>query len=216
MNVGARGWAGRLQHFGARHRNLDGAVTTLFGENCTGDIAIGGEFATKAATNFGGGDADARFRDAQQFRELATDLESPLGARPAENMIIFTPHGGGAVGLEIALMDHLGLKLAFHNHIGFGKAFGQVATGVLKVRRDIGGLVALFAQLVGAQVVMENGGIGLHRAFAIHHRRQHFIFDFDQCERFLGNIPTGGGNRGNRVTVVEHFVVGNNVVPQFA
>ena len=44
-----------------------------------------------------------------------------------------------------------------------------------------------------------------------HHRRQNFVLDFDQAQRFFGDMRAGRGDGGDRVAVVEDLVVREDV-----
>ena len=191
-------------------------MTTLEREDGRRYIRVGGEFAAKTATDFGWCHPHIRDRDVEQFSHLIANRKGALGAGPDLNVIIFAPERSRSMRFDIPLMHHRRLELAFHNHIGRRKTLGQITAGMLEMRSYIGRFVRFFAQLIGKELFMQQGGVRLHRFFGIEHDRQHVIFDFDQGGGFFGNVGADRGHGSHRMAVVEHLVMGDNVIAQFA
>jgi hypothetical protein len=67
------------------------------------------------------------------------------------------------MGLDIALVDRLGLELTLDHHVGLGEAFVDVAPGEGDALCDVGRLIGLRVEPVSAQVVVQDRRIVPHR-----------------------------------------------------
>ena len=106
-------------------------------------------------------------------------------------------------------MDHRGLEFALDDKVGRLESFRHVAALELDVLRDVGLLFGPSSLL--RRVVQQNRRARLDRDFNRHHRRQHFVLDFDQAQRFFGDMRAGRGDGGDRMAVVEDLVVREDV-----
>ena len=59
---------------------------------------------------------------------------------------------------------------------------------------------------------MQDRRVGLHGLAHVEHGRQHFVFDLDQRQRFLGDMRVGRADGCHRMTEVEHFVARQHVI----
>ena len=63
---------------------------------------------------------------------------------------------------------------------------------------------------------MQQRGIGQHRGFHIDHMWEHFVAHLNELERGLGNLGTGGCDRGHGVSDVQDLAARHAVVRQRA
>src|SRR5437588_421331 len=81
----------------------------------------------REAADFHGDDFDLALGLAQQAGGLVADHEGALVARPDRDLVIGVPEHGRILGLDIALVDHLGREFALDHHLRFGEAGRDVA-----------------------------------------------------------------------------------------
>jgi len=112
------------------------------------------------------------------------------------------------VRLDVSLVDHRSVEFALDDIVGRLESCFDVAALELIVLRDIGLIVAFF---LVAQVLEQNPRVLLHRRIDGHHGRQHLVVDFDQAERFLGDMRAGCGDGGDRMAVVQDLVVRKDI-----
>ncbi len=110
--------------------------------------------------------------------------------------------------LDVSLVDHRGVELALDHVIRRLESGRDVAALELVVLRDVGRLVALF---LVAEILEQDRCARLGRDIHRHHRKQHFVFYFDEAQCFFGDMRTGRGDGGDRMAVVEHFVVREDI-----
>ena len=104
----------------------------------------------------------------------------------------------------------------FENMIRFGKAFLNIAAVELEVGADIGAFDRLDLGKIGktgSRHLTESCtkvAPGLQRLVNIQNRRQLFIVDFDQAQRFFRRIDGQGRNRCHRIADMAHFLHGDD------
>ena len=89
--------------------------------------------------------------------------------------------------LEITLMNRGRMELAL----------GHVA-----------GPARLPAEFDRPEVLVQDGGAGLHGGSGVHHRGQHFVFHLDGARGFFGRVAAGGGHGRHGMTAVERLAAG--------
>ena len=63
--------------------------------------------------------------------------EMALAASPDGHRIVGVPLGGGRMGLDVPLVDRLGVVLPFQDYIGFLKSLRNVARAKLEAVGDV-------------------------------------------------------------------------------
>ena len=122
------------------------------------------------------------------------------------------------MGLDVALVNGLGLELPLDDYVRLGKSLLHVAQPVLYVPRYVSlhaGVLAPAEPLHpehGGQVVVQDGGVLLERVVEGQHRRQDFVVHFDQVQCQLGDVGADRGHGRHRVALVQGFVVGHDVL----
>ena len=130
---------------------------------------------------------------ADRSRDLLARQEDALGGGPDGQVAERVHHGGGGVGLEVALMDDRGAVRALDDDVGLREAGVEVAAivgGVIgEVGRAQGGIAAVSStDLAAGHAVGPDGrGIGLEGVERIEDGREVFVLDVDERERIFGS-----------------------------
>src|SRR5690606_4679034 len=159
---------------------------------------------------------DFRHGQLEYLGHLGPDTERTLRARPDGDRAVAVPVGGRRVGLDVALVHHLGGVFTFDHVVGFGEGGLDVAVGEPDVLGDVRRLVAGFAgDGLRPPRLAQDGRVGPHGVAYIEHRREDLVFDADLCERFFGHVAVDCGDGGDRVALIERLVGREDVVAQF-
>ena len=114
--------------------------------------------------------------------------------------------------LDVALVHRRRLEAAFDDNISLGKASFDVAELVLELARNVRRRVRCVAGC--ANVVMQDGGAGLHRLIDVDDPWQHLVVDLDQIECSLRNLLGRRGNGGNGMTGKQDFAARHHVAAE--
>ena len=109
-------------------------------------------------------------------------------------------------------MHHLVGEFLLDDHIGFLETFLDVALGELDMGGNIALLVGTLAKVGGGQVFMQKRGVIDHGLANVHHRRQDFVFHFDQVKSSFGNVLVHRRHGCDGVALVESLAAGQQVV----
>ncbi len=94
--------------------------------------------------------------------------------------------GDAADGFDRAVpLRHAG-ESVLDDHVGVGESLNDVAALQIQMHGDVIGLV-----------VMHQRRAVFHRFFGIEHAGQRFPIDFDEVDRFFGDIGIDGRHRGD-------------------
>ena len=104
-HVGARGRAGREQHFLAVHSQLDRS-SGLLREQRGQRLEVDGNLAAEAAADLHRRDLDLRGGELQQRRDRVAHDERALGRGPDVERAVGAVVGGAVVRLDVALVRH--------------------------------------------------------------------------------------------------------------
>ena len=214
-DVGARGRAGGAEHLLAGHHQLH-RMAGLAGQGDRQRLEIDDRLAAEAAADLRWGDAHARFVDAVQPGAERADDVVALGRAPDVGLAVLGNAGDAGMGLDIALVHGLGLERALDDQVGGGEALVDVAERDLDAGGDVRRLVGRVVHAAGAQMVVQDRRVRRHRRDDVRHVRQHLVVHRDQLEGALGDRGAGRGDRGDGVAVIEHLVVGDDVVGEVA
>ena len=121
------------------------------------------------------------------------------------------------MGLDVSLVNRLGLELPIHDYVGLLETNFHVAQLVL----DMSGHIALLSRVLsasaplqpepGGHLLMEQGGVGLEGIIYGEHGGKHFIIDFDQLQGLLSQAGAGGRHGGDGVPLVQGLFAGQHV-----
>ena len=148
-----------------------------------------------------------RDRDLQQLGHLLPAVERALRGGPDLEPAVLVPHRDGDVRLDVALVHAGRAELALDDHVGLGKPLGDVPLLELEVRGDVRRLVALLAHRIGAQVVVQQGSVVLHRVEHPGHAGQQLVVDLDLCRGLFGQVDVGGGHGRHGMALVQDLVL---------
>ena len=211
----ARRRPGRAQHFATRHDHLD-RPPGLLRQQQSQRLQINGGLAAEAAADLGRHDLDVAARHLQHGAAQLAHRERPLRAHPHGRLAVGIVLRHGVVRLDVALVNHRCRELPFQYDFGRGKARCQIAARKLDVVGDVRRPLIVLFLARGAQVGMQDDGIGLHGFAHVLHEGQRLVFDCDEFERLLRGVGIGGRDRGDRVPVVIDRVARHDVVRQVA
>ena len=122
------------------------------------------------------------------------------------------------MGLDVALVDGLGLEFPLDDHVGLGEPLFHIAQPVLDVAGDIAlypGVLASaepFHAEHGGQIVMQDRRVLFDRVVQRQYRWQDLVVHFDKVQSLLGDVRAGRGDGGDGVALVEGLVVGHDVL----
>ena len=207
FDLRAGGRTARAQHFRARHDELDRRASLLRQQHRE-RFEVDGGFATEAATDFGRDHFDVSDRHPEHLRAQRAHIESALGRAIDRRLSVGVVDADGVVRLDVTLVNHRGIEFALDDEVRRLESSFDLAALELVVLRDVGLLVALF---LVAQVLQQNRRARLGRGVHRHHGRQHFVLDFDQPQRFLGDMRAGRGDGSDRMAVVQDLFVREDV-----
>ena len=103
------------------------------------------------------------------------------------------------------------LEARLHDLIGRGEAGLDVADLELNPLGDVRGFARRGHDAARDHVLKQQWSIGLHRRIDVDDVRQHFIIDFDQPQRLLGDRLAGRGDGGDGVALVEDLLARHDV-----
>ena len=113
--------------------------------------------------------------------------------------------------LDIPLVNRLGGERMFDHNVSLAPAAVHVTFGELDTCGDVGQGVLGAVNILGAQVFMQDWRTFSHRLVNIDDMRQDLVVDLDQGQSLPGNGFGGGGNRRNRMTIIQGFFSGHDV-----
>ena len=123
----ARGRAGGAEHLAAAHHHLDrpaALARKLERQRLQVDVVL----AAEAAADFSRRHLQLPGIQAAQSRREGSFQVVPLCRGPDFALAVPDKIGQAGLGLDIALMNRLGIVFAFNDDIGLGKALRNVAT----------------------------------------------------------------------------------------
>ena len=118
--------------------------------------------------------------------------------------------------LDVALVDRRGAEAPLDDDLRRGEALRGVALGEVDALGDVRRLGRLRLDAVGAQVVVQDRGAGLHRLLDVDHVRQHAVAHVDELERLARDRVGGRGDRGHGMAVVERLLARHDVARDVA
>ena len=213
LDLAAGSGAGAGEHFGAAHGDFDRAAGLAGQGGGHGlQIAAALPLAAEPAADFHRHDVHLPHRHAQDAAGVVPQGEMALAAGPDGDGVVVVPAGGGRVGFNVALMHLAGVVFPFYDGVGCGEARFRVAQGELEMVGNIGA-VARFAfgpaagtprrAGQGNQPLVDDGRAGGHGGRGGQRRRQNFVVNVNQRQRFLGQVGRIGGDGGDGVAAVE-------------
>ena len=138
--------------------------------------------------------------------------EGALRTIPDVQPAVHVPEGRARVGLDVALVHGRRVELPLHYDVRFGEPLLHVSHLEAEMAGDVARHFRLLAELVGEQVVVEQGGVRLHGVVQGHNRGQFFVIHLYQGGRLIGGVQVKGGHRSHGVALVEDLVCGQDVV----
>ena len=102
-------------------------------------------------------------------------------------------------------------KLAFNDDIGLFKSLVNISQYMLEMSGHIADLATVLTQRIGLHVRVQESTAFDHRLANVHHGRQNLVLHLNQLQGFLSNVCAGGSHGGNRMTVVQHFPIGQHI-----
>ena len=146
-------------------------------------------------------DAHAARLDAEPHGQLPPHHVRAHLRGPERHLADVVPHADAGVRLEHSLLDGLGFESVLADVIRFGKRRLYITEMKNAARGDVAR---------GERVHLRRAG--LHGCFGIEHRRQRFVLDLNQVERFFGRVLVDGRHRGDLVPDVTHGIDGERQV----
>ena len=186
------------------------------GHHRGGRFHVDREFAAEATANFAGNHLDLRDRKLQHFGELGPDLERPLSADPDRDRAVLLPEDGRVVRLDVTLVDGGGVELPLDDDLGLGKTLLEVPHLVLVVAGDVALPPRILPQGLGGAVVVEQRRPFFHRFAHVDDSRKRLVLDFDQGQRFFGDVGACRRDRGDGMALVQNLVRRQAVLGDFA
>ena len=116
------------------------------------------------------------------------DRDHPVGVAP----------GDARLGLEVGVVDELGLVLALDHRVGARQRRLDLALLELPVGEQVAALVEL-------------GGVGVERVLGVVDHRQRLVVDLDQVDGGERRVLGLGGDERDRLAVVADDLVGEHV-----
>ena len=121
---------------------------------------------------------------------------------PDFDLAVVGPIADTGLRFDIALMHRLGVVFVLDDDVGLGKTIIDVAHRKLYALDHVGGLVLGALHALGAEIVVQDRRIRLHRLDRIDDMGQDLIVDLDQLERLLGDRFAGRRDRRHRMALV--------------
>ena len=220
LDPGGRGRSGGLEDLGAAHLYLHRAAR-LPGQEGGHRFHVDDRLGPEAAANLQWNGLNVGNGNAHETGGVVADREMALAAGPDGQLAIGLPVGGAGVGLDVALMHWRRGGLFLDDNVGVLEALVDVAQAEFEVIGDVGGRGGVVVVPVAAgperrvgnagQLLVEDGGAGLHAFLGVEHWRQRFVVDLDQRQGLFSDMGVGGGHTGDGVPLVEHLAAGQHV-----
>ncbi len=216
LDVGATRRAAAFEHVCAAHQDLHRAPG-LLRKKCGHRIEVDRQLAAESAADFHRNDLDLANRVLEHFRRQVADGEGALRARPDDDGAVRVPLCGRVVGLDVALVDHLGSEFALNDEVGLTEGQVEVAAGEPVVGSDVRGLLGHLTghQRLGVALLAQEWSIVAHRVAHIEDGSEGLVPHLDLRERFFGDVGIDGGNGCDGVAAVEGLLAGQDVVERF-
>ena len=131
---------------------------------------------------------------------VVTAIGDALGGRVQGELVAF-PACQSAAGLHLGVVHEAGLVTLLEDLVSLGKARFHIADAGGHGFRIVAGIGAQIAFGPDSRRVLGQGGFGFE------YERQGFVFDFDQRQRFLGDVAVGGRHRSNGIAHTAHGIV---------
>ena len=195
----------------AAHGHLD-RLARLARQTEGEGLEVHHRLAAEAAADLGRGDPNSRDVHAEQLRAVPADRVLPLGGAPDLRLAVLRYASHAGVRLDVALVDRLGIELALDHDVGFREPGLDVALSDLDPLDDVGGLVGLRIDPFGEEVVVQYRGVRFHRRDGVDDVGQHLVVHLDEIEGPGRDGQVDGGDRRDGVPVVEHLLVGKDVL----
>ena len=207
--------SGAAEDLLAAHHHLDRAARFLRHRQSQG-LEIDQGLAAEAAAYLGRDRADLRDVGAEQFGAISAHHELALARAPDRGLSVGSDRHDTGMRLDIGLM-HRCVRIAPLDHdVGLAEPGVEVALGKADHLGDVGGMRRLGLDTLGEEVVVQDRRVGLHRFFDVDDVRQHVVADLDQLAGVLGDCRRRRGDRGHRVSVIEHLVARHAVARKIA
>ena len=215
LDDAARRRAGAAEHLLAAHHDLD-RTARLLRQRQRHRLQIDHGLAAEPAADLGRHDADRRHVHAKKLGAISADHELALARRPDLRLAVGVDRDDAGMRLDIGLMHRLGRVTPFNDDIGEAHTGLAVAFLEADLLGDVRRPLRLRLHSLRKHVVVQDRRIFGHRLFAIDHVWQHLVLDLDQVERLGGDDRRNGGERGDRVTLIQYLVARHDVARQVA
>ena len=161
-------------------------------------VLVDVDLDAEAAADVGGDDPNALLAQAEELREHGLHHVRDLGRDPHRERA----RGGLVVGDQASRLERHARVTArrerAHPH----------APGVGEGALDVPGGESRLVEDVVAELGMDQGRAGRHRALRREHRGQRLVLHLDQRRRVVGRRPALGGDRNDRLADVAHAIDG--------
>src|SRR5258707_7322487 len=135
-----------------------------------------------------------------------------LGTDPKLARAVGADAGETCMRLDVALVRRLGLEDALDDVVGLLETRVWVAMAELVPARDVRGLLWRGLDAFRDHVAVQDRRTWLHRLVDVGNVREDLVLHIDQLERLARNGGAGGGDRRDRVSVIERLLPRHHVV----
>ena len=177
-------------------------------------LEVDARLAAEAPADVGHDHAHVVEGQLEGVAEEGANGEGRLGAGPDVDLVSGPPFDDGDMGLHGHVLDRGVGVLALDDPLGLGESLLDIALAQLGEVGDVGPRLGTEHGhiVVGAEVGVDEGGVGFEGIHVVEDRRQDLVLDLDQVDSLAGYLQRVGGHGRNGLAVVPHLLLGEDVL----